>query len=767
MYIGLTDVTGFMSNALRTLFAFLCEFIYPLIADLYGIFRDMGTIVYSDGFSKLYDKITLIIGIFMVFRVIFWLIELLINPAGISDKEKKPINIVSKVFISLLLLVFTPTIFEWANIIQVEILNERIIEKIIAVDTMNDAEDSGNRLAADLFVNFYTPNEKANDNSCKTYAGKKGTVYEDLRAYGTMEYLNNYCLNAVDDVKVNEKEVYFNSFNGIFATAVGGFVLWMLLMYCIEVGVRFVQLIYLQVIAPIPIMCYIVPGKDNMFTKWLKQCTTTYIDLFIRIAIINFIMLLSTLILTNDKNFIQNFANDNWIIEVFLVLGLLTFAKKAPALIQELIPSSSTKASGDFGLSLKKKTDNMLGGKTMYNTAKRAPGYVAGGVGGALFGAALGAMGGKGVGSRIMGALTGAGRGFTTGSKKGNVIKNLGDVKKNQAAQNRKLQQWRIAAGKGENDANTIGDWWARTTDSFKSARGFETSGDRLKRATEFATATEGDAKQLITWGSEKALIKNRSLSAFGKKGQGIADIDTIRKNRATEAAEFTAEKMLTTPEGLLKLKNTRREMHIRDEKEKRYQAILASKGILATDNSEQAKEERKKARAAAEQDVENNRTSIESAFDATYVDPTTDATGARVATEASEFLIRLKNEADQEFDDLEKKAGFLHLVEELSGGKNQNVQNRFKNINEFLEENQDIAERFGLTHRDGKKYFEADELERLRIAAEGGDKKSQDDLLAMFEAFNRTSKELSAIYAARNDEQKRATANANWNKGN
>ena len=72
--LGLSDVTRFMNNALRGLFGFLCEIIYPLIAQMYTLFKEMGSIVYANGFQELYNKISLIIGIFMVFRITFWLI---------------------------------------------------------------------------------------------------------------------------------------------------------------------------------------------------------------------------------------------------------------------------------------------------------------------------------------------------------------------------------------------------------------------------------------------------------------------------------------------------------------------------------------------------------------------------------------------------------------------------------------------------------------------------------------------------------------------
>ena len=371
------DVVGIIEDALRGLFGTLCEVIYPMIAKLYEIFIELGTLAHVEDLEVIYNKISLIIGIFMVFRLTFWLIESLVNPDNLKDKENNPGKIIQKVLISVVLLAITPTIFDYAFKLQSTILESGMIEKIISTNGTADAAKTGRLLSAELFVNFYTPNlvdgSVINDKSgCANFAGKTGIVYQNLKNNGEMKNLTNDCLTASEPMQINDvnTKVYVNDFNGLFATAVGIFVFWIILMYCISLGARYVQLIYLQVIAPIPIMCYLAPGKDNMFSKWLKQCTTTYLDVFIRVVIISFILVLCEILL--NSNLFDTFSESGWVIKVFLILGLLTFAKKAPDLVQELLPKSVTKASGDFGLSWKKRTEKMAFGKTVGYMSKAA-----------------------------------------------------------------------------------------------------------------------------------------------------------------------------------------------------------------------------------------------------------------------------------------------------------------------------------------------------------------------------------------------------------
>lgn len=517
-------VVQIIQNAIRGLLASLCNVIYPLMAKLYDVFLEIGSILYNDTFSGIYDRISLIIGVFMVFRVIFWLIELLVNPDGISDKEKNPGKIVSKVFISVVLLATTPRIFKIAFDIQHEIISEGVIEEIIV--GKNDSSENfnmGRFLAAEVFNNFLTnnPDPYSNeiDEDCKTLVNDgsseaETSVYFELRNYGTMNRLTNHkCLTARwknSDGKSDQGE-YKLDFSGLFAVGVGCFVTWMLLMYCISAGTRCIQLIFLQVVAPIPIMCYLTPKKDNMLSKWVKQCTTTYLDLFIRVGIISFVMLLIRELLSNDSGFLTFYASNEIvdIITISLILGLLTFAKKAPDLIQELLPKSVTKASGDFGLSWKKRTDAMVGGKLVYGTSKLATAGVATG---AVTGA-VGFLGGRGAG-RLTGLLGGTLRGLGAGAKKGSFFGNMKQSVNRQQDVNKRKIDW----------ANSGSTWTGRTAQRLANTFGFEGTAESFENEMSKIDAENGERKRkterLKTISSEVGNMENRARSKLSEKGQ-------------------------------------------------------------------------------------------------------------------------------------------------------------------------------------------------------------------------------------------------------
>lgn len=460
--LTINDVPNIISRAFRALFALICQLAYPLIGQLYNVFYEMGLLFYNDTFQDIYKRISLVLGVFMVFRITFWLIETMINPDKINDKEKSPSKIIIRVVVSIVMLAITPTIFKYAFRLQYEIIDSHSIEKLIVPNSSNLTDNLGRELSGDLFSNFFNlRNPDSPSNDCAfIYDSDKGYVGQ-LKNKGKLN-LSTGCLNSVVDEFSDEEnkniKVYELQFDGLYAALAGCAVCWLLLMYCISVGARYVQLIFLQVIAPIPIMCYVSPSKDNMFDKWVKQCSVTYLDLFIRVAIISFTFLLCQVVFNADMLNIPNF-NGSWIVKIALVLGLLTFAKKAPDLIQELLPKSVTKASGDFGLSWKKRKDAMLGSKQIFGAASA----VSKGVPIGLATGLVGAAGGRGWG-RLSGFFGGVVRGTVNGGKKGNAFKNLSSSIQKQNQVNKRKIDW----------ANSGSTWSGRLQQRFDNSFGLE-----------------------------------------------------------------------------------------------------------------------------------------------------------------------------------------------------------------------------------------------------------------------------------------------------
>lgn len=352
-------------DALNSLAAWLCQTIYPLIAYVYKLFYNIGTlrIIENEDIQPIYDRFTLILGLVMLFFMTFQLIQYIMEPDNFGDKEKGFGKVMYRMVISVVLIAMVPTLFDFAFKIQEDIISSNLIPKIILGTEENYQENFGANLSAMILKNFYEGNPKSDIKNTKCEIGNTieyvvNLNLGDLNEYGRLGSTLDICLDEVDK-NTGEKKIIFN---GILAILSGGVILWMLIMYCLDLGVRVVQLTYLQIIAPIPILMYIVPKKDGAFEKWVKQCLTTFLDLYLRTAIICFaVLIISTLNTNFDAKIVKQVSESGQgdvmftsLLYICLVLGVMTFAKKAGDMLKELFPKGNA-ASGELGLSTKNR----------------------------------------------------------------------------------------------------------------------------------------------------------------------------------------------------------------------------------------------------------------------------------------------------------------------------------------------------------------------------------------------------------------------------
>ena len=350
---------GWFEGGLRIIMALLCSFIYKLIASLFELFINISKVelLSSKEITPIYQRVTMVLTIVMVFYVTFELVKYIIQPDAMKDKEKGASKVVIRMILVVVLIAFVPTAFSYAYKIQNAIIEREVLSKVILGKSNTSSTTFGRNFSADMFSLFYKFDKKYWDESkeCDDIDCEKlvdGNL-NTLRATGKLENLT-YGLNETDTKTENgvSQDIALIRFDGLFAVLVGGFLVYILVLYCIDLGVRVAQITFLQIIAPIPIIGYLQPKKDNMFNKWVKQCLTTYLDLFIRLAIIYFILLVCKIIADayNNGTLIQGIDDDaSTFVYIAVIMGLLLFAQKAPKMLQELFPKMGA-ASGNFGL---------------------------------------------------------------------------------------------------------------------------------------------------------------------------------------------------------------------------------------------------------------------------------------------------------------------------------------------------------------------------------------------------------------------------------
>ena len=381
------DIGLAMWSALRSFLMMINTSIYSLIATLYSLFIDIATwdlLENSDIVEGIAQRVGLILTLFMVFKLSFSLIQALINP---DDKAiKGSTKLVTRAVIVLVLFATINTIFTEAKDLQrIVVAEDNVIYKIIlGSSTTNQDEDFtnfGNNLATDTFFSFYTDTEAPNldtESMSSNTIGGCSSAEECYQIIKTENYSDVTFAKASDMVnETDDNDNYLIEFDGWTAIAVGIFMLYIMISYILSVGVRTVQLAFLQIIAPIPLLSYLSPKDETAFNKWVKMCITTYVDIFIRLAIIFF-----AVFLIQNLNDIDLGPDKGLSMKLVLILSVLMFAKQAPKLLSELFPKSL--GSIGMGLGVGSKLKEMAGFGLVTGAAGAAGAAALGGAVGAI-----------------------------------------------------------------------------------------------------------------------------------------------------------------------------------------------------------------------------------------------------------------------------------------------------------------------------------------------------------------------------------------------
>lgn len=454
---------------------------YTLVSLSYRVFLAISELNLFGGESAasqtIYDtftqKIYLVLSVIMLFVFAYQLILLIVNPDG--DGTKKTTGLLKELVISLALVVVLPVVFRYMTVFQTHVVKNNTIGAIVlgTAPTSSTVDETtyGESIGMTVLMAFYHPqgtgyntffddlgNLKDRDEAvaaCKE--GGAGDESEDIcnEWMDALEKWNEAVSNGKLDLPYASITWNWNIFdtigeeNGtyymwVISTGCALLVAWFFISYAIDLGTRAVKLGFLELIAPIPVMLKIVPSMKKSFETWKGELIKTYVELFLRLAVIFFVVKLCTLvpefvqIIFKDSTQNVNFSGDlllRSITMVILILGLLKFAKEAPELFKSIM---------DNGGGLFKNLDLKPGAKRRVESNDYAMKGISA-VGGALTGAAANVakrykLAGENEKSnavtRAITALSAAPRGLITGTKAGweNSSKTIKDLKKTYGA---------------------------------------------------------------------------------------------------------------------------------------------------------------------------------------------------------------------------------------------------------------------------------------------------------------------------------------------
>ena len=331
-----------VERLLNTLWILLCQIVYPFISTMFTFFTNItGSLTngkYADDINTIIGRVIMILTIVMTFYIVFEFVKYTVTPDSITDKEKGAMPLFARIIIAILLLAFVPKIFTKASEFQQKVIETNVIGKVIlGAEKSNESISSlGKEFSGDLFSSFvhvscYSGEDK-DSGDCYEAHEQVNDMVKKMKTSGIMPGVSLTFSNT----RIR--------FAGLLALVVGCFALYVIFLYCKDIALREVQFLFLQIISPIAIMSYIAPKKDGMFQKWMKQSITTYLDVFIRLAALSFMLLMINLLGT--KLLYEGKDDVSIMTYIFLIIGLMMFLKKVPKLLQELFPSSGAASIG-------------------------------------------------------------------------------------------------------------------------------------------------------------------------------------------------------------------------------------------------------------------------------------------------------------------------------------------------------------------------------------------------------------------------------------
>ena len=350
-------IGNWVSNAFYGILLTIDYVIYLAINICYQLFEVVSKVeVFStENVGVISRRIYTIIGIVMLFVFAYNIILAIVDPDSLSKGEKSVKNIVQNTIISIVLVNLFPLICEYMQIFQNHIIENNTIGNLIMGSTASDSGENGQtkgalNVSVTIFTAFYHPIDENKEpvtlTECESSSVKLCSRYKEMadNAKNGIGGLWNFMHD--EDLKDG---IYDDDMEYLFplSTIAGVVAAYLFLSFSLDLGVRAAKLGALKLIAPIPIFLRITKPKGGQFDKWFSEFTKTYLQVFERIVIINFAMLLISFV--SDINIFASGGGlfINVIATVVVILGILKFAKDAPKLLEEIfsvkIPQMSIK----------------------------------------------------------------------------------------------------------------------------------------------------------------------------------------------------------------------------------------------------------------------------------------------------------------------------------------------------------------------------------------------------------------------------------------
>ncbi|MGE5455829.1 MAG: conjugal transfer protein TrbL family protein [Ignavibacteriales bacterium] len=572
----LEAIGGWFADLFRTIFLYLDYVVYWLVDQLYALFvliADTG-LFSPDTIQEFGGRIYVLLAIIMIFIVSFSMIKYIINPDDFLSEKKGVSQLLKNFFIVLIAIVAVPSVFSLAFQFQSIVLKENLIGKIVLGSNINAPAEingeqydqitfGGKTMAATVFSAFFKPNQEKWEgcnypdyNGCTDSINATKVLKSNLGdTKDVLAVINAGIVNEKIEMTVDGEDIetYAIEYTFLVSAIAGCLLVYVLLVFCIDIAIRSVKLGFLQLIAPVPIVSLLDPREkgSGMFSKWVKTVISTYMSLFIRLIAIYFAIAVVMIVAAGGTEFYRisdNSPMENIFVRVFIIFGCLLFAKELPKMLEEL---TGMKLDGG-GMNLKKRLQSTPG-----LGVGKAAAFGAGGLIGAGAASAIGnyratkAWNAENASdpklqrsaflSALGGGLAGAGRGAVGGATGGRAGIS-GAIDTTRANQERNAKADKGVKFNGETMKYNAA---ARNADRLAAATGGMTRAQRMEEAAKDYEKNDYKNAQEAFFSSQQELSKYEGFTDDGKRLHVVDPTSGEVKNTFDNSTDIDTQRQL------------------------------------------------------------------------------------------------------------------------------------------------------------------------------------------------------------------------------
>lgn len=355
---------------------------FKLVDSAYRIFLQLSktNIFGEEHYNAIVGNIYKILSIVMLFALAYGILLKIVDPDG-SSKGIDGKKFISKFVLSIILIAVIPSIFSFAYGFQGAVLDSQILGGIFTGEVSNSSDENtsdssltkygGITMSVNTFLPFFNvvdpdsvdnvDNFTANEDETldATAISPDGKSVSISCPTCTYEQVVNFAkqTGSFAGFKVFAKDMYDNKidFDWFAALLVALFLVYAIISFCFDMGIRICKLAFFQIIAPIAIICNIIPKMDDVFKKWTSNTTKTFISVFTRTFVMNFgVYLISICVKIFEDTKLKpelGSAFLNGLFKCFVIMGIVAFVRQAPKLLSDLFGFGD----GDMKLGIKDK----------------------------------------------------------------------------------------------------------------------------------------------------------------------------------------------------------------------------------------------------------------------------------------------------------------------------------------------------------------------------------------------------------------------------